>query len=146
MTTPPTTGDAASQTTERPWIALFDASAKQWVVAQGYPGGTRTVAFGLREKDARAIARDHNERDALLADRDNLRAVMLERNEAASQHYNVARLAEARVARLETALAAMLDVQSRRRHPLGQPDEGIAYDAAAAASLARAALAGKAGA
>lgn len=43
-------------------------------------------------------------------------------------------------AALRTALDAMLDVQSRRRHPLGAPDEGIGYDAAAAASLARAAL------
>lgn len=42
---------------------------------------------------------------------------------------------------LTVALRAMLDVQSRRRHPLGQPDEHIAYDAADAASKARNALA-----
>ena len=42
---------------------------------------------------------------------------------------------------LLAALEAMLDVQSRRRHPLGQPDEGIAYAAADAASKARAAIA-----
>lgn len=42
---------------------------------------------------------------------------------------------------LRDALRAMLDVQSKRRHPLGQPDEGIACEAADAASKARAALA-----
>lgn len=38
------------------------------------------------------------------------------------------------------ACRALLDVQSRRRHPLGQPDEHIATDAAEAASKARAAI------
>lgn len=42
---------------------------------------------------------------------------------------------------LREALEAMLEVQSRRRHPLGAPDEGIAYGAADAASKARTALA-----
>lgn len=42
---------------------------------------------------------------------------------------------------LERALRAMMDVQSRRRHPLGQPDEGIAYDAAQAMATAEAAIA-----
>jgi hypothetical protein len=44
-------------------------------------------------------------------------------------------------AELLAALEAMLDAQSRRRHPLGMPDEGIAYDAAQAANMARAAIA-----
>lgn len=44
-------------------------------------------------------------------------------------------------ANLLAAAKALLDVQSRRRHPLGAPDEGIAYDAAAAASMARDAIA-----
>ncbi len=39
------------------------------------------------------------------------------------------------------ALEAMLDVQSARRHPLGAPDEGIAYMAAQAAANARDAIA-----
>ena len=42
---------------------------------------------------------------------------------------------------LVAALEAMVDVQSRRKHPLGLPDEGISHDAADAASKARAALA-----
>lgn len=46
---------------------------------------------------------------------------------------------------LLAALTAMLEVQGKRRHPLGQPDEGIAYEAADAAAKARAAIA-KAGA
>lgn len=41
---------------------------------------------------------------------------------------------------LVQALDAMLDVQGRRRHPLGQPDEGIATAAVEAASKARTAL------
>lgn len=39
------------------------------------------------------------------------------------------------------ALQAMANVQSSRRHPLGQPDEGIAYNAAQAMSWTLAALA-----
>lgn len=39
------------------------------------------------------------------------------------------------------ALRLMLDVQTRRRHPLGSPDEGIAVDAAETVSKARAATA-----
>lgn len=42
---------------------------------------------------------------------------------------------------LLAALKAMSAVQSRRRHPLGMPDEGIAYDAAQAEAMARAAIA-----
>lgn len=42
---------------------------------------------------------------------------------------------------LLAALKAMLDVQSKRRQPLGAPDEGIALEAADAASKARAAIA-----
>lgn len=41
---------------------------------------------------------------------------------------------------LTEALTAMLEVQGRRRHPLGQPDEGIAIMAAEAVSKARAAI------
>lgn len=41
---------------------------------------------------------------------------------------------------LLAALKEMLDVQNRRRHPLGLPDEGISYDAAAAASKASVAI------
>lgn len=44
-------------------------------------------------------------------------------------------------AEMYVALDAMLDIQSARRHPLGQPDEGIAYSAAAAAAKARNAIA-----
>lgn len=43
--------------------------------------------------------------------------------------------------KLLSALKAMLDAQSARRHPLGMPDEGIAVQCAEAASLARAAIA-----
>lgn len=41
---------------------------------------------------------------------------------------------------LEAALTAMMAVQSRRRHPLGAPDEGIAYEAAQAMANAKAAI------
>lgn len=41
---------------------------------------------------------------------------------------------------LLAALREMLDVQSRRQHPLGLPNEGISGDAASAASKARAAI------
>jgi len=39
------------------------------------------------------------------------------------------------------ALESMLEVQSKRRHPLGLPDEGIAYMAAKAAQRANAIIA-----
>lgn len=42
---------------------------------------------------------------------------------------------------LLAACNALFDVQSRRRHPLGAPNEGIAYAAAAATNKARAAIA-----
>lgn len=38
------------------------------------------------------------------------------------------------------ALKELLAVDDRRRHPLGMPDEGIAYDAAAASANARGAI------
>ena len=38
------------------------------------------------------------------------------------------------------ALKEPLAVDDRRRHPLGMPDEGIAYDAAAASANARGAI------
>lgn len=38
------------------------------------------------------------------------------------------------------ALEKMLEVQVKRRHPLGDPDEGIAYEAAAAEASAREAI------
>lgn len=44
----------------------------------------------------------------------------------------------------QRACEALLDVQSRRRHPLGDPDEGLAMMAAEAARLARAVLAERA--
>lgn len=42
---------------------------------------------------------------------------------------------------LLAALQAMLEVNDKRKHPLGAPDEGIGYDAAQAISKARAAIA-----
>jgi len=41
---------------------------------------------------------------------------------------------------LVKALDAMMTVQSKRRHPLGQPDEGIAYAAADAMAKSREAM------